>query len=144
MEVRPTTLIDHINSPADLRALKPEQLPQVCRELRRYILEVLSVTPGHLGSSLGAVDFTVALHYVFDTPYDRIVWDVGHQAYSHKILTGRREDFRHLRQWGASAVSPRLKKANTTHSLPDMLPTLSPQHLEWLWLRLPRMRNGRS
>lgn len=111
MEVRPTTLIDHINSPADLRALKPEQLPQVCRELRRYILEVLSVTPGHLGSSLGAVDFTVALHYVFDTPYDRIVWDVGHQAYSHKILTGRREDFRHLRQWGGISGFPSPKES---------------------------------
>lgn len=111
MEVNPTTLIDHINSPADLRALKPEQLPQVCDELRQYILEVLSVTPGHLGSSLGAVDFTVALHYVFNTPHDRIVWDVGHQAYSHKILTGRREAFHSLRQWGGISGFPTPKES---------------------------------
>ncbi len=111
MEVRPTTLIDHINSPADLRALSPEQLPQVCSELRQYILEVLSVTPGHLGSSLGAVDFTVALHYVFDTPHDRIVWDVGHQAYSHKLLTGRRDAFQRLRQWGGISGFPSPKES---------------------------------
>ena len=111
MEVRPTTLIDHINSPADLRALSPEQLPQVCSELRQYILDVLSVTPGHLGSSLGAVDFTVALHYVFNTPHDRIVWDVGHQAYSHKLLTGRREAFQRLRQWGGISGFPSPKES---------------------------------
>ncbi len=83
-----------IDSPADLRKLKVEELPDVCEELRRDIIEELSVNPGHLASSLGVVELTVAMHYVYNTPYDRIVWDVGHQAYGHKILTGRRDSFR--------------------------------------------------
>ena len=82
-----------IDYPADLRQLKVEELPAVCEELRRDIIEELSMNPGHLASSLGVVELTVALHYVFNTPYDRIVWDVGHQAYGHKILTGRRDRF---------------------------------------------------
>lgn len=86
-------LLSEINSPEDLRRLPVEMLPQVCRELRGFIIDACSKNPGHFGSSMGAVEITVALHYVFDTPYDRIVWDVGHQAYSHKILTGRRDKF---------------------------------------------------
>ena len=86
-------LLGNIKYPADLRQLAVGQLPELCAELRRDIVEELSVNPGHLASSLGAVELTVALHYVFDTPYDRIVWDVGHQAYGHKILTGRRDTF---------------------------------------------------
>lgn len=82
-----------INSPQDLRKLKTEELPEVCQELRKDIINELSHNPGHFASSLGVVELTVALHYVFNTPYDRIVWDVGHQAYGHKILTGRREQF---------------------------------------------------
>ena len=82
-----------IDYPVDLRKLKVEELPAVCDELRRDIIEELAMNPGHLASSLGVVELTVALHYVFDTPYDRIVWDVGHQAYGHKILTGRRDQF---------------------------------------------------
>ena len=86
-------LLGNIKYPTDLRHLTVEQLPELCAELRRDIVEELSVNPGHLASSLGVVELTVALHYVFDTPYDRIVWDVGHQAYGHKILTGRRDTF---------------------------------------------------
>src|SRR5574344_87465 len=86
-------LLNSINYPKDLRKLSVEQLPEVCSELRQDIIKELSVNPGHLASSLGVVEITVALHYVFNTPYDRIVWDVGHQAYGHKILTGRREQF---------------------------------------------------
>ncbi|MGN0222093.1 MAG: 1-deoxy-D-xylulose-5-phosphate synthase [Prevotella sp.] len=86
-------LLSHIKYPDDLRQLKLEQLPQVCEELRKDIVKELSVNPGHLASSLGVVEITVALHYVFNTPHDRIVWDVGHQAYGHKILTGRRDTF---------------------------------------------------
>lgn len=82
-----------IDAPADLRQLKVSELPAVCDELRRDIIEELAMNPGHLASSLGVVELTVALHYVFNTPYDRIVWDVGHQAYGHKILTGRRDQF---------------------------------------------------
>ena len=91
--------INTIDSPADLKALKVDQLPAVCAELRQFIIEALSKNPGHLGSSLGTVELTVALHYVFDTPNDKLVWDVGHQAYAHKILTGRRDRFHTNRQF---------------------------------------------
>jgi len=87
------SLLEQINYPSDLRELPIERLPEVCRELRKDIVDELSVNPGHLASSLGVVELTVALHYVYNTPADRIVWDVGHQAYGHKILTGRRERF---------------------------------------------------
>lgn len=90
-------LLEQLNNPDDLRQLSTDQLPLVCKELRQYIIDVLSEHPGHLGASLGTVELTVALHYVFNTPNDRIVWDVGHQAYGHKILTGRREAFHTLR-----------------------------------------------
>ncbi|MBO5428078.1 MAG: 1-deoxy-D-xylulose-5-phosphate synthase, partial [Prevotella sp.] len=87
-------LLDNVNIPSDLRRLKVEELPPLCDELRREVVNDCAVNPGHLASSLGALELTVALHYVFDTPEDRIVWDVGHQAYPHKILTGRREAFK--------------------------------------------------
>ena len=87
------TILNKIQSPKDLRKLRLEELPQLCKELRNDIIDELSVNPGHLASSLGVVELTVALHYVYNTPDDRIVWDVGHQAYGHKILTGRREQF---------------------------------------------------
>lgn len=99
-------LLDQIHSPADLRQLPVEKLPALCAEIRQFMLQTLSVIPGHLGANLGAVEITVAMHYVFDTPYDRIVWDVGHQAYVHKILTGRREEFHTLRKWGGLAGFP--------------------------------------
>ena len=86
-------LLTNIDTPVDLRKLKLEQLPEVCTELRQKIIDELSCNPGHFASSLGVIELTVALHYVFNTPYDRIVWDVGHQAYGHKILTGRRDAF---------------------------------------------------
>ena len=82
-----------INSPIDLRELKKSQLPKLSSQLRQYILDVVSENGGHLGASLGVVELTVALHYTFDTPYDQLVWDVGHQAYGHKILTGRKDVF---------------------------------------------------
>ena len=91
--------INKIDSPADLKKIPLDELPAVCAELRDYIIEVLSKNPGHLGSSLGAIELTVALHYVFDTPKDKLVWDVGHQAYAHKILTGRRDRFPTNRQF---------------------------------------------
>ncbi len=91
--------INKIDSPADLKKLKVEELPAVCAELRDFIIEALSKNPGHLASSLGTIELTVALHYVFDTPEDKLVWDVGHQAYAHKILTGRRDRFHTNRQF---------------------------------------------
>src|SRR5438132_2705697 len=95
-----TKLLDAIHDPADLRRLKPEQLRQLADELRAEMISAVSVTGGHLGAGLGVVELTVALHYVFDTPRDRLIWDVGHQAYPHKILTGRRERIRTLRMGG--------------------------------------------
>ena len=86
-------ILTKIDSPADLRKLDVKELPALCEELRNDIVRELSVNPGHLASSLGVVELTLALHYVFDTPHDRIVWDVGHRAYGHKILTGRRDNF---------------------------------------------------
>lgn len=94
MKTEPTyNLLNSISTPEDLRRLSVDQLPEVCNELRQDIIKEVSCNPGHFAASLGTVELTVALHYVFNTPYDRIVWDVGHQAYGHKILTGRRENF---------------------------------------------------
>src|SRR6187431_3733796 len=89
----PGELLGKINSPADVRNLKEDQLEQLSTELRQYIIDLVSVKGGHFGASLGVVELTVALHYIFNTPYDQLVWDVGHQAYGHKILTGRRDNF---------------------------------------------------
>ena len=91
-------LLFDIDSPADLRALEIGQLPQVAAELREFLIESVSQTGGHLAASLGTIELTTALHYVFNTPEDRIVWDVGHQAYAHKILTGRRNAMATLRK----------------------------------------------
>lgn len=95
----PDNLLSDINSPADLRKLDKDQLPELAQELRDFIIDIVSTKEGHLGASLGVVELTIALHYVFDTPNDLLVWDVGHQAYGHKILTGRRDKFGTNRQW---------------------------------------------
>ena len=100
MEQRLKDILQQINYPSDLRQLPVGQLPEVCEAVRRFIIEQVAVHPGHFASSLGAVEITVALHYVYNTPEDRLVWDVGHQAYAHKILTGRRDQFDTLRQKG--------------------------------------------
>src|SRR6266511_4042982 len=101
MSDRPDTpLLDTVKVPADLRTLTKDQLPQLADELRQETIAAVSVTGGHLGAGLGVVELTVAIHYVFDTPRDKLVWDVGHQAYPHKILTGRRDRIRTLRQGG--------------------------------------------
>jgi len=86
-------LLSKINDPSDLKKLKDDQLEQVSQELRQYIIDLVSVNGGHFAASLGVVELTVALHYVMNTPYDQLIWDVGHQAYGHKILTGRRDSF---------------------------------------------------
>ena len=107
MEIIPGPLLKTINSPADLKKLKRNQLPKLCDELRQYIIDVVSVYGGHFGASLGVVELTVALHYVFDTPYDQLVWDVGHQAYGHKILTGRRDNFSTNRKYNGLSGFPK-------------------------------------
>ena len=100
-------LLEQINDPADLRRLDADRLPQLAAELREFIIASVSRTGGHLSSNLGTVELAIALHYVYDTPRDRLVWDVGHQTYAHKILTGRREGMAKLRQWGGIAGFPR-------------------------------------
>ena len=103
--------LDIIHTPEDLRKLSLEELPALCQELRRFIIEQTAEHPGHLGSSLGVVELTVALHYVFDTPHDKLVWDVGHQAYCHKILTGRKEQFSTNRCYGGISGFPRREES---------------------------------
>src|SRR5258707_3880874 len=100
MQVQPGDLLQQINYPSDLKQLSEGELEQVCQELRQYIIDVVSVNGGHFAASLGVVELTVALQYVLNTPYDQLVWDVGHQAYGHKILTGRREAFHTNRVYG--------------------------------------------
>ena len=100
-------LLKSIATPAELRLLERSQLPRVAEELRNYLVESVSQTGGHLSSNLGTVELTIALHYVFDTPHDRLVWDVGHQTYGHKILTGRRDAMKNLRMWHGLAGFPR-------------------------------------
>lgn len=99
-------LLDNISNPKDLRKLNPEQLPQLAKELRAFIIDIVSTKEGHLGASLGVIELTIALHYLFDTPNDLLVWDVGHQAYGHKILTGRKDIFHTNRQFGGIAGFP--------------------------------------
>lgn len=100
-------LLSNLNNPTDLRLLDEAQLPQVAQELRDFIIDIVAVKEGHLGASLGVVELTIALHYVFDTPNDLLIWDVGHQAYGHKILTGRRENFHTNRQIGGISGFPK-------------------------------------
>lgn len=107
MEINPGTLLKNIDSPADLKKLDRKDLHKVCDELRQYIIDVVSVHGGHFGASLGVVELSVALHYVYNTPYDQLVWDVGHQAYGHKILTGRRDNFITNRKYNGLSGFPK-------------------------------------
>jgi 1-deoxy-D-xylulose-5-phosphate synthase len=103
--------LKNINKPSDLRNLSVKELPEVCKELRNYIIDVVSTNPGHFGASLGVVELTVALHYVYNTPFDQLVWDVGHQAYGHKILTGRRDIFTTNRKYKGLSGFPRREES---------------------------------
>jgi 1-deoxy-D-xylulose-5-phosphate synthase len=107
MEITPGKLLKTIDSPADLKKISKEQLHQVCDELRQYIVDIVSVHGGHFGASLGVVELSVALHYIYNTPYDQLVWDVGHQAYGHKILTGRRDNFASNRKYKGLSGFPK-------------------------------------
>src|SRR6476620_2605605 len=107
MEITAGELLRQINSPEDRKKLPREKLHQVCDELRQFIIDVVSVHGGHFGASLGVVELTVALHYIYNTPYDQLVWDVGHQAYGHKILTGRRDNFHTNRKYQGLSGFPK-------------------------------------
>ena len=105
------TILSEINSPVDLRKLGENELPRLCDEIRRFIIDVVSINPGHLSSSLGAVELAVAIHYVFDTPSDKLIWDVGHQAYAHKIITGRKDRFFTLRKQDGISGFPKMSES---------------------------------
>ena len=107
MEIKAGPLLSTINYPSDLKKVKKEDLQQVCTELRQFIIDSVSVNGGHFGASLGVVELSVALHYVYNTPIDQLVWDVGHQAYGHKILTGRRDVFHTNRKYGGISGFPK-------------------------------------
>lgn len=104
-------ILENINTPDDLRRLPVSDLSELARELRKYIVDTLATHPGHLASSLGTVELAIALHYVFNTPDDKVVWDVGHQAYAHKILTGRRDLFPTIRTYGGISGFPRMDES---------------------------------
>src|SRR4029079_18628768 len=126
MEITAGELLRQINSPEDLKKLPREKLHQVCNELRQYIIDVVSVHGGHFGASLGVVELTVALHYIFNAPYDQLVWDVGHQAYGHKILTGRRDSFITNRKYnGLSGFPKRIESEDDTLCLVLSSPSVS-------------------
>ncbi|MDR1348985.1 MAG: 1-deoxy-D-xylulose-5-phosphate synthase [Prevotellaceae bacterium] len=103
--------LSNINSPSDLKSLKIDELVELCAEIREFLIDKCSQNPGHVGSSLGAVELTVALHYVFDAPYDKLVWDVGHQSYAHKIITGRRDKFSTNRKYGGISGFPKMSES---------------------------------
>ena len=128
-----TPLLDKVRAPSDIRDFDSQQLKQLAKELRADTVQSVSYTGGHLGASLGVVELTVALHHVFDTPRDRLIWDVGHQCYPHKILTGRRDRMRSLRQGGGLAGFTNRREANTTPSAPAIpRPRFRPDSA-WRW-----------
>ena len=124
------TILSRIKSPADLKQLTYPEMTALCGEIREFLIQTVSQTGGHLSSNLGVVELTVALHKVFDTPLDRLVWDVGHQCYPHKLLTGRMEQFHTLRQENGLGGFPR-PRANTTPSSRDIAAPLSPPPTAW-------------
>jgi 1-deoxy-D-xylulose-5-phosphate synthase len=128
-------LLKRIDDPSQLRSLDRRQLGQLADELRAYVLDSVSKTGGHLSSNSGTVELTLALHYVYDTPEDRIVWDVGHQTYAHKILTGRREDMSRLRMLDGISGFRAAPNRSTTPSAPRTRAPRSPRR--WAW-RFPR------
>ena len=111
MQVKAGPLLSKISYPADLKQYSESDLEQISQELRQYIIDVVSVNGGHFGASLGVVELTVALHYALNTPYDKLVWDVGHQAYGHKILTGRRDLFHTNRVYGGISGFPKISES---------------------------------
>lgn len=129
------SLLNTINTPEVLRQLDRKQLPQLADELRQFLVESVSKTGGHLSSNLGTIELTIALHYVFNTPYDRLVWDVGHQTYAHKILTERREAMKTLRMAGGISGFLIALKVSTMPSVPRIPAHRSAQLWECRWRR---------
>jgi hypothetical protein len=134
--------LERVGCPADVRALDRRELGALASELRAFLIESVSKTGGHLSSNLGTVELTIALHHVFNTPHDRIVWDVGHQTYGHKVLTGRREAMTGLRTSAASPASRGAARANTTPSAPHTPPPRSRLRSAWPWRRAHAARTA--
>lgn len=111
MDIQAGKLLSSINDPSELKKLSEKQLPELCQEIREFIIDETSLNPGHLGASLGTVELSVAIHYIFNTPYDKVIWDVGHQAYAHKILTGRRDSFHTNRKKGGISGFPKMEES---------------------------------
>lgn len=144
MDIKPGSLLAQVNAPADLKKLHKDQLPQLTDELRQYIIDVVSVYGGHFGASLGVVELSVALHFVFNTPYDQLVWDVGHQAYGHKILTGRRDNFASNRKYKGLSGFPKEAKANTIPLVLAIPLHLFPLPWVWLWPAITKAKKTAS
>jgi 1-deoxy-D-xylulose-5-phosphate synthase len=138
MQIAPGSLLQSIDSPEDLKKISKEQLHQVCDDLRQYIIDVVSVHGGHFGASLGVVELSVALHYVYNTPYDQLVWDVGHQAYGHKILTGRRDSFITNRKYGGLSGFP--KRSESEYDTFGVGHSSTSISLLWEWQWLPNTK----
>lgn len=137
-----TPLLDSVKTPADLRKIDENRLPEFAEELRQSLIDSVSSAGGHFGAGLGCVELTVALHYLYDTPYDRIIWDVGHQAYPHKMLTGRREQITSIKKKAASRHFQSVLKANTT---PLALVIHQPRSARvWVWPWRPTGRVNRG
>lgn len=126
------------DTPDELRSLPNEMLPKLCGELRTYLLNSVSHSSGHFASGLGTVELTVALHYVYNTPFDQLIWDVGHQAYPHKILTGRRDQMSSIRQKVDCTHSHGVKKASTTPCL--LVTHRLPSVPHWVWRSVPKKK----
>ena len=128
-------LLNEINYPSDLRKLDLNQLPQVSKELREELIDVVSETGGHLGAGLGVIELTVALHYVFNTPKDKLIWDVSHQSYPHKIITGRKNKMRSLRKGGGISGFTKDQRVNMTLLEQHTAPPQYRQLWEFQWLK---------
>ena len=126
-------VLEKINQPNDIKSLTDEELKILASEIREFLIEKISVTGGHLASNLGVVELTMALHLALDLPKDKIIWDVGHQSYTHKLLTGRREGFDGLRKYGGMSGFQNGKKANVTALTPVTAPHRFPQDLGMRW-----------
>ena len=125
-------VLEKIHKENDIKNLSPEELTMLADEIRQFLIEKISVTGGHLASNLGVVELTMALHLVFDLPQDKLIWDVGHQAYTHKLLTGRKAGFDELRKYGGMSGFPKEKRANVMPLIQGIVPLLFLQDLD-MW-----------
>ena len=124
-------ILENIEKPSDIKKLKKKELDILAREIRDFLIEKISITGGHLASNLGVVELTMAIHIAFDLPKDKIIWDVGHQSYTHKILSGRKNAFDNLRKFGGMAGFPKPASQNLMSLIPDILQQVCLRDLEW-------------